>query len=145
MRLQLPSGSRYAAPVVQQQAEIVSTWRALAAQHAAVTAALERELGERHGLGVTEFEVLERLAENDEHKFRVQELAESVHLSQSALSRMIGRLEQHGLVQRSMCDVDRRGIDVCLTEAGRLRHAEALPTQRAVLAATLAGQASRSP
>jgi DNA-binding MarR family transcriptional regulator len=118
--------------------EIVSTWRALAARHAAVVAALERELGERHGLGVTEFEVLERLAENDEHKFRVQELAESVHLSQSALSRMIGRLEQHGLVQRSMCDVDRRGIDVCLTEDGRRRHAEALPTQRSVLAATLA-------
>ena len=117
----------------------MSTWRALAARHAAVIAALERELGERHGLGVTEFEVLERLAEDDEHKFRVQELAESVHLSQSALSRMIGRLERDGLVQRSMCDVDRRGIDVCLTEAGRRRHAEALPTQRSVLAATLAG------
>jgi len=161
MCLQLLPGSRYASPVVQQQAgsrlagadapqpdgpaEIVSAWRALAARHAAVSAALERELGERHGLGVSEFEVLERLAENDEHKFRVQELAESVHLSQSALSRMIGRLEQHGLVQRSMCDVDRRGIDVCLTEAGRLRHAEALPTQRAVLTATLAGEQSDSP
>ena len=153
--MQLLAGSRYASLVVQQQAparradagaaqpgspaEIVITWRALAARHAAVVAALERELGERHGLGVTEFEVLERLAEDDEHKFRVQELAESVHLSQSALSRMIGRLEQHGLVQRSMCDVDRRGIDVCLTEDGRRRHAEALPTQRSVLAATLAG------
>jgi DNA-binding MarR family transcriptional regulator len=157
--LQLTGSLRYAQAVVQQQprarradagaarpdspaeivgTEIVSTWRALAARHAAVVAALERELGERHGLGVTEFEVLERLAENDEHKFRVQELAESVHLSQSALSRMIGRLEQHGLVQRSMCDVDRRGIDVCLTEDGRRRHAEALPTQRSVLAATLA-------
>jgi DNA-binding MarR family transcriptional regulator len=141
MHLQLPSRSRYASPVAQQQAEIVSAWRALAARHAVVSAALERVLGERHGLGVTEFEVLERRAENEEHKFRVQELAESVHLSQSALSRMIGRLEQHGLVQRSMCDVDRRGIDVCLTESGRRRHAEALPTQRAVLAATLAREA----
>jgi DNA-binding MarR family transcriptional regulator len=117
--------------------EIVSAWRALAARHAAVNAALERELGERHGLGVTEFEVLERLAEDEEHQFRVQELAEAVHLSQSALSRLIGRLEQHGLVQRSLCDLDRRGIYVCLTEAGRRRHAEALPTQRAVLAETL--------
>ena len=117
----------------------VTAWRALAARHAAVSAALERELGERHGLGVNEFEVLERLAENQEHKFRVQELAEAVHLSQSALSRLIGRLEQHGLVQRSLCDLDRRGIYVCLTEAGRRRHAEALPTQRAVLAAALTG------
>jgi len=115
----------------------VSAWRGLAARHATVSAALERELGERHGLGVTEFEVLERLAEDQEHQFRVQELAEAVHLSQSALSRLIGRLEQHGLVERSLCDLDRRGIYVCLTEAGRRRHAEALPTQRAVLAATL--------
>jgi DNA-binding MarR family transcriptional regulator len=117
--------------------ELVSRWRALVASHAAVTAALEHDLGERHGLGVTEFEVLERLAENPGHQFRVQELAESVHLSQSALSRLIGRLEQHGLVGRSLCDNDRRGIYVCLTDAGRRRHAEALPTQRAVLAATL--------
>jgi DNA-binding MarR family transcriptional regulator len=117
--------------------ELVSRWRALVASHAAVTAALEHDLGERHGLGVTEFEVLERLAENPGHQFRVQELADSVHLSQSALSRMIGRLEQHGLVARSLCDNDRRGIYVCLTDAGRRRHAEALPTQRAVLAATL--------
>ena len=125
--------------------ELVSAWRALAASHAAVTAALERDLGERHGLGVSEFEVLERLAEDAKHKFRVQELAESVHLSQSALSRMIGKLEQHGLVQRSLCDLDRRGIYVCLTDAGRRRHAEALPTQRAVLAAMLDGGRLRGP
>jgi DNA-binding MarR family transcriptional regulator len=118
-------------------APLVSAWRSLAARHASVSAALEHELGERHALGVSEFEVLERLAENEQHKFRVQELAESVHLSQSTLSRLIGRLEQHGLVQRNMCDVDRRGIDVCLTEAGRQRHAEALPTHRAVLSTTM--------
>jgi DNA-binding MarR family transcriptional regulator len=153
MHLQLSPLQRYTSAVSQQEAgvrvadpgvaradehpEVVSAWRALAATHAAVSAALERDLGERHGLGVSEFEVLERLAEDAEHKFRVQELAESVHLSQSALSRMIGKLEQHGLVQRSLCDLDRRGIYVCLTEAGRRRHAEALPTQRGVLAAML--------
>jgi DNA-binding MarR family transcriptional regulator len=153
MYLQISPGRRYTSAVSEQEAgvavadpgvaradelpEVVSAWRALAATHAAVSAALERDLGERHGLGVSEFEVLERLAEDAAHKFRVQELAESVHLSQSALSRMIGKLEQHGLVQRSLCDLDRRGIYVCLTEAGRRRHAEALPTQRAALAAIL--------
>jgi DNA-binding MarR family transcriptional regulator len=135
-----PSPAEAAGPsLAEGLPEVVSAWRALAARHAAVSAALERELGERHGLGVTEFEVLERLAEDQEHQFRAQELAEAVHLSQSALSRLIGRLEQHGLVERSLCDLDRRGIYVCLTEAGRRRHAEALPTQRAVLAAALTG------
>jgi len=125
--------------------ELVSAWRALAARHATVVAALERELGERHGLGVSEFEVLERLAEDSGHQFRVQELAESVHLSQSALSRLIGKLEGHGLVQRSLCDLDRRGIYVCLTEAGRRRHAEAVPTHRAVLSSTLATPPAGAP
>jgi DNA-binding MarR family transcriptional regulator len=115
----------------------VAAWRALAASHAIVTCALDRELGDHHGLGVSDFEVLERLSEAEDHKFRAQELAEAVHLSQSALSRLIGRLEQHGLVDRCLCDQDRRGIYVTLTPEGRRRHAEALPTQRAVLAATL--------
>jgi DNA-binding MarR family transcriptional regulator len=115
----------------------VAVWRALAASYAVVSCALDRELGERHGLGVSDFEVLERLAESENHKFRVQELAGSVHLSQSALSRLIGRLEQHGLVQRILCDLDRRGIYVMLTDEGRRRHAAAVPTHRAVLAATL--------
>src|SRR6202020_2840047 len=117
----------------------VAAWRRLLASHAVITCALERELGERHGLGVSDFEVLERLAESADHKFRVQELADSVHLSQSALSRLIGRLEQHGLVERCLCDLDRRGVYVTLTEDGRRRHAEALPTHRGVLAATLPG------
>lgn len=115
----------------------VAAWRALAASHAIVTCALDRELGEHHGLGVSDFEVLERLAESENHKFRMQELADAVHLSQSALSRLIGRLEQHGLVERCLCDLDRRGIYVTITSEGRRRHAEAAPTHRRVLAATL--------
>jgi len=119
--------------------EVVRAWRAIAASHAAVCSALERELGERHGLGVSDFEVLERLAESAGHQFRAQELADAVHLSQSALSRLIGRLEKGGLVERCMCDMDRRGIYVTLTEAGRRRYAEAAPTHRDVLAGVLTG------
>jgi DNA-binding MarR family transcriptional regulator len=121
--------------------QVVTAWRAIAASHAAACSALERELGERHGLGVSDFEVLERLAESEDRRFRAQELAESVHLSQSALSRLISRLERNGLVERCMCDNDRRGIFVTLTEAGRRRYAEAAPTHRDVLASVLTGVA----
>jgi DNA-binding MarR family transcriptional regulator len=86
---------------------------------------------------VSEFEVLDRLVEGGKELNRVQELAQAAYLSQSALSRVIARLERDGLVDRSMCDVDRRGVYVCLTEEGRSRHAAAQATQRAVLAATL--------
>src|SRR5450755_4030545 len=119
--------------------EVVGVWREIAARHAAVCSALERELGERHGLGVSDFEVLERLAESADHQFRAQELADAVHLSQSALSRLISRLEKGGLVERCLCDMDRRGIYVTLTEAGRQRHAEAAPTHRDVLVGVLSG------
>jgi DNA-binding MarR family transcriptional regulator len=115
----------------------VRAWRRMSACHAAACAALERELGERHGLGVSDFEVLARLAEAEEHKFRAQDLAESVHLSQSALSRLVDRLVRHGLVERCVCDMDRRGIFVLLTEAGRRRYDEAAPTHCDVLRRTL--------
>jgi DNA-binding MarR family transcriptional regulator len=131
------SGASAPASGTSAPAADVAAWRSLAASHAVVSCALDRELGEHHGLGVSDFEVLERLAESEDRKFRVQELADAVHLSQSALSRLIGRLEQHGLVQRVLCDLDRRGIYVTLTDEGRRRHAAAVPTHRAVLAAML--------
>ncbi|GAA5043422.1 MarR family transcriptional regulator [Thermocatellispora tengchongensis] len=116
---------------------MVTAWRTLLAQHAAVWCALERELGEKHHLGPSEFEVLDRMVESGQDKYRVQELADAVHLSQSALSRLIARLERAGLVSRSICQADRRGIFVCITDDGRARHAAAAPTHRAVLTAVL--------
>jgi DNA-binding MarR family transcriptional regulator len=120
---------------------LVAAWRSISACHARTCAVLERELGERHGLGVSDFEVLARLAEAAEHKFRAQDLADAVHLSQSALSRLVDRLARHGLVQRFTCDMDRRGIYVQLTEAGQQRFAEAEPTHLDILRRTLPGGA----
>ena len=70
-------------------------------------------------------------------KFRAQDLADAVHLSQFALSRLVDRLARHDLVERSSCEGDRRGIYVALTEAGQRCHAEAVPTRRGVLARIL--------
>jgi DNA-binding MarR family transcriptional regulator len=117
--------------------ELVSEWRELLERHARTTSALERRLQHEHGLGVSEYEVLERLATSDKDERRMQELAEAVHLSQSALSRVVARLEIDGLVTRGMCPSDRRGIMACITESGRERYEAARPTHRAVLAETL--------
>ncbi|WP_132114569.1 MarR family transcriptional regulator [Actinocrispum wychmicini] len=113
---------------------LVCEWRDLLSVHARTWCALERELNERHGLGASEFEVLDRLIQSCKPSWRVQELAGEIHLSQSALSRLIARLEKDGLVMRGMCAEDRRGIYVSPTEAGRAKHAEAVATHRAVLA-----------
>jgi DNA-binding MarR family transcriptional regulator len=134
----LPSASlSKAVSTTTREDALTALWRELLDSHARVSGALERTLQAEHGLGVSEFEVLDRLVGADTDQRRMQELAESVHLSQSALSRLIGRLESEGLVSRSICPDDRRGIFACITDAGRERHAEALPTQRRVLADVL--------
>ncbi|MFJ9770899.1 MarR family winged helix-turn-helix transcriptional regulator [Kitasatospora sp. NPDC101157] len=126
------------------EAGLIAEWRELLARHAAAVCALDRELGEKYGLGMSEFEVLERLVEGCEaearHALRASELASIVHLSQSALSRLIARLEKAGLVTRAMCPSDRRGIMVALTEAGRERYEQARPLHREVLGQTLGGR-----
>ena len=116
---------------------LVDSWRELADRHARVSCALERVLQDEHGLGVSEFEVMERLAAPDKDQHRMQDLADAVYLSQSALSRLIGRLETEGLVTRAICSEDRRGIFACLTADGRSRYEAARPTQRRVLADSL--------
>jgi DNA-binding MarR family transcriptional regulator len=115
--------------------EIVETWHELLARHARTNSALERALSP-HGLGVSEFEVLDQLAMRNE--CRMQELCGLVHLSQSALSRAVARLEADGLVIRGICPEDRRGIKAHLTDAGRERLAAARPAHREVLSAHLA-------
>jgi DNA-binding MarR family transcriptional regulator len=117
--------------------QLQAEWRSLMAEHARVNEALERELRQRHDMSVTEYEVLQRLAEAEDGQRRMQELADEIHLSQSALSRLVGRLEQGGLACRVMCDHDRRGIWASITDAGRAAEKQAAPTQRDVLAATL--------
>jgi DNA-binding MarR family transcriptional regulator len=120
--------------------DLSDTWRELLAQHARTSCALDDALS-AHGLGMSEYEVLERLACDCGERPRMQELAGAVHLSQSALSRTVGRLEKDGLVSRSMCAEDRRGIAVCLTAEGRERYEAARPTHRRVLAENLSSKA----
>jgi DNA-binding MarR family transcriptional regulator len=124
-------------PVGVIEEDLLGEWHALLARHAAVCGALEAELRRRHGIGVSEFEALERLATGPHGKCRGVDLTEAVHLSQSAASRLVARMERDGLVERAICADDRRGIFIALTEAGRQRYVEAKPTQRAVLAATM--------
>ncbi|GGW36848.1 MarR family winged helix-turn-helix transcriptional regulator [Streptomyces xantholiticus] len=124
---------------------LVEEWREVLALHARTMCELDREL-HRHGLGASDFEVLDVLAEMraedagpGDRSCRVQELAGRVHLSQSALSRLIARLEKDGLVTRGMCAEDRRGVRVALTDEGRARHAVVKPVQREVLSRMLPG------
>ncbi|MGW8064278.1 MarR family winged helix-turn-helix transcriptional regulator [Streptomyces ziwulingensis] len=120
-------------------ARLEERWREILSVHARTMCEIDRAL-HPHGLGASDFEVLDILATEgpgEGAQCRVQNLVGRVHLSQSALSRLIARLEKDGLVERSMCAEDRRGVYVALTRGGRALHAEVLPLQRAVLARML--------
>lgn len=121
---------------------LVDQWRDILAVHARTLCEIDRAL-HQHGLGASDFEVLDVLAggpaSDGGPSYRVQEISDRVHLSQSALSRLIARLEKDGLVTRGMCAEDRRGVRVSLTPRGRALHGEVLPVQRAVLTRMLAG------
>ena len=140
VRLQIlptPDIVRRAMTTSKNDQALLGAWHELAGRHAVVVSALERSLEVHHGLGLKEFEVLERLASSEASECRMQELTEVTHLSQSALSRLVGRLETEGLVTRAICPSDRRGIYAHITDAGRERYEAARPTHRAVLAETL--------
>ena len=117
--------------------QLLDQWTELEATHARIRGALEQALQRDHRLSLTEYEVLRRLADSPEGHRRIQELADEIHLSQSALSRLVQRLEDEGYVSRSVCDHDRRGVYACVTDSGRKAQADAHPTQVSVLAETL--------
>ena len=119
------------------QPTLVDRWRELLDQHATVSCALENRLQAEHGIGLSEFETLDRLADANCEKYRMNDLSHDMYLSQSALSRAVARLERLGLITRDMCPDDRRAIFVSLTKAGATLHAEARETQHGVLAQTL--------
>ena len=113
-------------------------WRALAALHARVEGEIERALQAAHGLSVSEYAVLDALAQQDNWRLRMQQLADAVVLSQSATTRLVTRLEADGLLSRRLCATDRRGIYTEATDTGRERLAAARPTHEAALRGALA-------
>lgn len=113
------------------------SWRRMLALHAHVEQELGKALQRRHGLGLSEYRALSRLAQSPPGGMRMQELAEAVGLNQSSVSRMAARLEDAGLTVRDLCESDRRGVYSVITADGRQRQQETEPTYRQVLATAL--------
>ena len=103
-------------------------WKGLLRTHALLTKELDAELERSHGISLSSYEVLLHLVHADEGRMRMSELADSVILSRSGLTRLVDRLEREGLIQRCACPSDARGFNACLTDAGRERFAAAQET-----------------
>jgi DNA-binding MarR family transcriptional regulator len=93
-------------------------WRGMLRAHAALTKALDADLDSAHGLPLSSYEVLLYLADAPESRLRMRDLAASVILSRSGLTRLADRLEREGLIRRESCSDDARGAYAVLTPAG---------------------------
>lgn len=96
----------------------LAAWRAFLEAHAHTTELLARELRDEVDLPLSWYDVLVHLHEAEEHRLRMQELADRVLLSKSGLTRLIDRMERAGLVDRAACPSDRRGTFAELTPHG---------------------------
>jgi DNA-binding MarR family transcriptional regulator len=101
---------------------------ALVRAHATVTRQLNAQLAADHGLTISDFEVLLRLARSPEQRLRRVDLAQQVVLTPSGITRLLDGLERQGWVDRASCSEDRRVVYAVITEAGLAKLQEARST-----------------
>ncbi|HWI07604.1 MAG TPA: MarR family transcriptional regulator [Solirubrobacteraceae bacterium] len=94
-------------------------WRGMLRSNAALAKALDGRLEAAHGLQLSSYEVLMYLADAEDERMRMCDLASSILLSRSGLTRLVDRLQREGLLERVACSDDARGAFAKLTPAGR--------------------------
>jgi DNA-binding MarR family transcriptional regulator len=93
-------------------------WRRFGAVVTLLPAALESQLQRDAGLTHFGYWVLAMLSEAPTRSLRMSELALLANGSQSRLSHLVTRLEEHGWVRRERVGDDGRGFIAVLTDAG---------------------------
>ena len=102
-------------------------WRAYLLGSTLLIERLDRDLREKHGLSLPEYEILVRLSEAPDRSLRMAELADSVKNSRSRITHTVTRLERAGLVERRQCPSDGRGVCALMTDMGYDRLVTAAP------------------
>nr|WP_083883642.1 MarR family transcriptional regulator [Nocardia higoensis] len=86
--------------------------------HQRLMATLNRQLLRESDLSFAEYRILVLLSEASGHALRMSELADGVLSSRSRLTHQIRGMESRGLVRRSSCPRDGRGVLAQLTDTG---------------------------
>jgi DNA-binding MarR family transcriptional regulator len=104
--------------VLSKQATAVTLFASLLRAYAYATRQLSAQLTADHGLTISDYEVLLRLAQAPDRRMRRVDLADEVVLTPSGITRLLDGLERCGYVERGSCDTDRRVVYAVLTEDG---------------------------
>jgi DNA-binding MarR family transcriptional regulator len=97
----------------------VRAWTRLLRAYSSTTRLLSAELQEEHGLTLSDYEALLVLSHAEEGRLKRVELARSLMLTPSGITRLLQGLEDAGLVERASCATDLRVTYAQLTGAGR--------------------------
>jgi DNA-binding MarR family transcriptional regulator len=106
-------------------------WVSFIRTHAAITRQLNTDLLNEHGLTLSDYEVLLRLSWADGGMMRRVDLAESVLLTASGITRLLDGLQRDGYVEKVACASDARVSYAKLTDEGHRKLAEANRTHLA--------------
>jgi len=99
--------------------EEMAAWRSMIDVYQDVVASLNAELVEAHALTEGDYGVLVTLSEAPDDRLRMCDLASSLHLSPSGITRRLDGLVKLGLVAREPSTEDRRVMLAVLTPGGR--------------------------
>jgi DNA-binding MarR family transcriptional regulator len=102
-------------------------WRNYLRGSASLQEAINHDLEQSAGMSLSEYEVLVRLSEAEGRTLRMSVLADELVHSRSRLTHTIRRMEAAGLVERTTCAEDRRGVNATLTDEGFARLEAAAP------------------
>jgi DNA-binding MarR family transcriptional regulator len=97
----------------------------LAEAHSRLVRILHAELAESAGVPLTWYDVLVRLGRAPGGHLTMTRLAGEVSLTSGGVTRLVDRMVEAGLVERTLCPSDRRAIHVALTAAGAAKLGEA--------------------
>ena len=117
--------------VEELEAVELGAWRGLLRVHSALVRELDAELEAAHALPLSSYDVLIYLQAAPGRRLRMAELADSVLLSRSGMTRLVDRLVRDGLIVRDSCEHDGRGSFAVLTDEGEALLARARPTHLA--------------
>lgn len=101
--------------------QLIHTWVNFSKFHNRIIQALDHLLQKKHQINLNEFYLLMFLNESEEKKLRLAQLQNMIGLSQSALSRLVSRLEQHHFypIERVSYAEDKRSVYAVLTLSGQ--------------------------
>jgi DNA-binding MarR family transcriptional regulator len=104
--------------VLSEQSNAVLSFVSLLRAYSHATRQLNAQLTADHGLTISDYEVMLRLARAPDRRMRRVDIAEQVLLTASGITRLLDGLERAGYVERASCETDRRVVYAVLTDDG---------------------------